>query len=271
MFAVGVWLLTGYALFSATGRLHQRYLEAFTPAVAVALGVALVALGARAHDPRAIGALLGVLALTLVEVALVTGTGSILHAGEFAALLGGATVAAGAGLAALGHRRSGAWPWWWTSGVLTLGAAATVFAYPLARDVRLIRDHFSDEAPASLFSPSTITHLSRYLRAHQQGARYEFAAAAPTIAAPLITRDVRPILLLTTNEARPLVTLGRLQADIASGQVRFVLTRGTCPHPRNRKLPACSAAVRWVQAHGTDVTGQLGISQSSGVLYAFGR
>jgi 4-amino-4-deoxy-L-arabinose transferase-like glycosyltransferase len=52
--AIGVflWLLTGLVLFSAMARLHPRYVESFTPAVAAmfGIGVALVAgLGSRAR------------------------------------------------------------------------------------------------------------------------------------------------------------------------------------------------------------------------------
>ena len=45
---VATWLLTGYALFSAMGRLQVRYLEAMTPAVAAAAGVGLAALATAA-------------------------------------------------------------------------------------------------------------------------------------------------------------------------------------------------------------------------------
>ena len=36
-----LWLLTGIALFSDMSRLHPRYTEAFTPAVAATLGIGL--------------------------------------------------------------------------------------------------------------------------------------------------------------------------------------------------------------------------------------
>ena len=39
---IGVWLLCGYAFFSLQGRPRVRYLEAFTPSVAGALGIGLV-------------------------------------------------------------------------------------------------------------------------------------------------------------------------------------------------------------------------------------
>jgi hypothetical protein len=155
-------------------------------------------------------------------------------------------------------------------GLITAAVAAAVLVFPLARDVRLIRDHSSDEAASPPFSPAVATRLSSYLRAHQDGARYEFAAAAPSIAAPLLIRDVRPVLLLTTNEARPLVTLSTLQASAAAGQVRYVLTRGSCPRPRNHRLPACSPAIEWVRAHGTDVTAALHAHGTRGLLYALG-
>jgi hypothetical protein len=73
--------------------------------------------------------------------------------------------------------------------------------------------------------------------------------------------------LLTTVDARPLVTLADLRSKIARGQVSYVLTHGRCPHPPYHLLPACSAAVRWVQTHGTDVTGALHVSPTTGLLY----
>src|SRR5207248_4766188 len=36
---LGVWMLTGIVLFSYMERLHPRYVEAFTPAVAAMLGI----------------------------------------------------------------------------------------------------------------------------------------------------------------------------------------------------------------------------------------
>ena len=266
--AVAVWLLTGLVLFSAAGRLHQRYLEAFTPAVAIAVGVGVTALGRRARERRALAALLAALGATVLEVVAVTGTGSIQHAGEAGAILLALAVAV-PGAALLARRRPpDGWPWWWLPGLVTCGVAAAVLVFPLARDVRLIRDHTSDEAATPPFSPVIANQLSRFLRAHQGTARYEAAVAAPSLAAPLIIRDVRPVALLTTVNGRPLVGLSKLKADVAAGQVRYVLTRGTCPRPRNHRLPACSAAVQWVLAHGRDVTAQLHVGVQSGLLYA---
>ncbi|HEY8303470.1 MAG TPA: glycosyltransferase family 39 protein, partial [Solirubrobacteraceae bacterium] len=64
---VFVWLLTGIALFSAMARLHPRYVESFTPAVAAmyGIGVALVAGGGRRVRWLAV-ALTALLAIPLV-------------------------------------------------------------------------------------------------------------------------------------------------------------------------------------------------------------
>jgi hypothetical protein len=64
---VFVWLVTGLVLFSAMARLHPRYVESFTPAVAAmfGIGVALVA-GARGPMRWLALALTALLALPLV-------------------------------------------------------------------------------------------------------------------------------------------------------------------------------------------------------------
>ena len=62
-----VWLATAYVLFSFTGHLQPRYLEAMSPAVAAVLGIATAYLLARAAGtPRLRLALLAVLSLALL-------------------------------------------------------------------------------------------------------------------------------------------------------------------------------------------------------------
>jgi hypothetical protein len=140
-------------------------------------------------------------------------------------------------------------------------------SFPLGRDIQLIRDHSGVQAASPQLNASLVAALSSYLRAHQGKARYEFAASAPSLASPLVVRDGRPILLLTTVDARPLVTLARLRSRIDAGEVSYVVMRGRCPRPPYHVLPACSAAVRWVQAHGTDVTRDLQVATGAGLLY----
>jgi 4-amino-4-deoxy-L-arabinose transferase-like glycosyltransferase len=208
--ALALWLLTGYLLFSFGSRLHPRYLEAFTPAVAAALGAGLAS-----------------------------------------------------SWFALRERRS------YRAATLVAVLGLVVFVVPLARDARLIHAHASDQALAPAFKAPLVSRVSAYLRAHQGAAHYEFAAAAPTLAAPVIVRDVRPILLLEGFNARTLVTIAQLRHYVDSGQVRYVLSRGFCPRPPNSQLPACSPLIAWVRAHGVDVTPQLhDPTQRAGLLYA---
>jgi 4-amino-4-deoxy-L-arabinose transferase-like glycosyltransferase len=265
---LGVWLLTGLVLFSFAGRVHPRYLEAFTPAVAATLGVSVYVLARRARDPFIAYVLLAGLAVSLLEAAAVTGHGTLVRAGLAVGVL---VAGLATGLLVLGARaagRTGSWPRWSGPGVLTVAVVGSVLCFPLARDVSLIRDHSGVQAASPQLKAPVVAALSRYLGAHRGGARYEFAASAPSFAAPLIVRDARPILLLTTVDARPLVTLTQLRSRIGAGQVSYVLMRGRCPHPPYHILPACSAAVRWVQAHGTDVTGDLGLQPAAtGLLF----
>jgi 4-amino-4-deoxy-L-arabinose transferase-like glycosyltransferase len=259
--ALGAWLLIGTLLFSFAGRVHPRYLEAFTPAVAATLGVSVCALARRAREPSVACLLAGGLGLCLVEAAVVAGRGTLLRAGLGAGLI------LGAGAAILLVRGARNPARWWGPTAVALAVVAALLAFPLARDAQLIRGHSGVEAASPELKAPLVAALSSYLRAHQGRAPYEFAASAPSLASPLVVRDARPILLLTTVDARPLVTLAGLRARIDAGQVSYVLMRGRCPHPPYHVLPACSAAVRWVQAHGTDVTRDLHVASKAGLLY----
>ncbi|MGI8557360.1 MAG: glycosyltransferase family 39 protein [Solirubrobacteraceae bacterium] len=255
-----VWLLSGLVLFSLAGRVHPRYLEAFTPAVAATLGVSICAL---ARERRGALLLLAGLVASVLEASLVTGQGTLVRGGLVIGVLAGLATA---GLL-LFSRRAAATRW--PVHALSVGALVSLLAFPLARDVRLIRDHSGVQAASPLVKGKLVAALSTFLRAHQGSAKFEFAASAPSLASPLLVRDVRPILLLTTVDGRPLESLSRLRADAAAGKVSYVITRGRCPHPPYRLLPACAEAVKWVVAHAEDVTAQLGVpGTSTGLLYA---
>jgi 4-amino-4-deoxy-L-arabinose transferase-like glycosyltransferase len=274
VFGVGVWVFTGMILFSFSGRVHPRYLEAFTPAVAVLLGLSVSVVASRVRDLTSLYLLAGGLGLAVLEAFAAAGPGGLVRAGVGVGLLAGL---AGCGLAYRELRRGagaaeppGGRRWSRSASVVVFSVVA-VLAFPLARDVGLIRDHSGVQAASPEFAPRLATDLSAYLRAHQGTARYEFAATAPSIAAPLIIKDERPILLLTTVDARPLVTLAGLRAAIAAHAVSYVVMHGRCPHPPYHLLAACSAAAEWVQANGQDVTAQLGDrSTKAGVLFRVG-
>jgi hypothetical protein len=107
--------------------------------------------------------------------------------------------------------------------------------------------------------------LSAYLRAHQDGARYEVAAESATSIGSLIVQDARPVLVLTTYDARVFTTVAHLRRLIAQGQVRYAFLNTFCAHASTINA-ACSAPVMWVRAHGTDVSLKAGLRQG-GLLY----
>ena len=66
-------------LFSFTARVQPRYLEAFTPAVAIALGCGVVALVRRARDLFGVYVLLATFAIAMLEGAAETASGKHGH------------------------------------------------------------------------------------------------------------------------------------------------------------------------------------------------
>jgi len=263
---LALWLLVGFVLFSASSRTHPRYLEAFTPAVATTLGVAFVVLARRARRSRGWSYALPLLLLGCV-VESAAGSGDIGRAGLYAGVLLAVALAVAAAIL-LG--RAGmplpVSPQAFASALLA-GVLALVM---LNDDLRIIRHNSTVQAAEVTLSPSLISALSDFLRTHDGGAHYEAAFSAPTLAAPIIARDARPVLLLTSLKARPLTTLAQLRRQAAAGRVRYVFTEGVCPGARYTDLPACSRASEWVRAHARDVTNQLHLSTKHGLLYDIG-
>jgi hypothetical protein len=109
--------------------------------------------------------------------------------------------------------------------------------------------------------PGQAEALSAYLRAHRRGARYEVAVGGATQAASLIVRDGAPVLVLTSFDARPLVSVPRLAGLVADGSVGFALLGGGCGPRTSRKLAACSSAAFWIRAHARDVSREAGLDR----------
>jgi 4-amino-4-deoxy-L-arabinose transferase-like glycosyltransferase len=242
---LAVWLLVGVVVFSAMGRLHPRYLEAFTPAVAATIGVSLAWLTGRARRDAAARIALGVAvvlaALLAPRVAVLT-TPGIATVALLAAVLA-ATLAVAAGRLRLGR-----------GGSLALAAVAgvAVLAVPAASAVHLVRVASSSSGRPGYAPPHQVAALSRYLKAHQGTARYETASTTVSKAGPLIVRDARPVLMLTSLYDRPLLTAGQLQRLVARGDVKYVLLgRATC---RGRRAATCKPVNAWARAHATDVS-----------------
>ncbi len=143
VFALGIWLFTGIILFSFSGRVHPRYLEAFTPAVAATVGVSLSILAGRVRDRSSLYLLAGGLAAALLETLVAVGPGSLVRAGVAFGLLIGLI---GCGLAYLeirGRSGSAAGPGdgpdagrrWSRPAVIVAFALVAVLSFPIARDV----------------------------------------------------------------------------------------------------------------------------------------
>ncbi len=249
-----LWLLTGIALFSAMARLHPRYVDGFTPAVAAMLGIG-GAWASRRGRWRTTVLVVTLLIVVIYAERLLYGT----RVAWWVTLLAALAAVACAGLARLpaaARVRRYLMP----AGVLALTMTA-ILAVPLGADVTAINDGVSDAGYVGAL-PSEEQHLvSAYLRAHQDGAKYEVAAESATQIGSLIVQDARPIVVLTTYNARVFTTVAELERLIARGQVRYAFLNTFCA-PQGASLnAACSAPARWVRAHGTDVSRQAGLHE----------
>jgi 4-amino-4-deoxy-L-arabinose transferase-like glycosyltransferase len=263
--AIGVWLVVGTLLFNHMTNLRVRYLEAFTPAVAVALGAGAALLAGSAARGRATAAAALAAGLVAVPVALhrlttppTHGPGSLAIAAGAAAAALALTVALGVRFVPSGRRLASLAP-------LPIAALALVslLANPVSTSARLVRQHASDAGTGSPLPAYKIDLVQRFLLAHRGSTKYEFGAAAPAKAAPLIARDAQPALVLTSYRGHDVVTPAQVKAAVLAGQVRWFLMDHAC----SPSTPAgCAPSVQWVAAHGRDVTRAAGIQQGRGTL-----
>jgi 4-amino-4-deoxy-L-arabinose transferase-like glycosyltransferase len=258
---IGIWVLTGIALFSAQVRLHPRYVESFVPAVAALLGIG--AAWAASPEGRARAAVLSGALIVIVAYGerLLYGTPLAWWLTLLVAL-GAIACAALARLVGISQRlRSALAP----AGALSLCLIA-VLAIPFSADVTAIRTHVSYAGYVGALPHEEQRLVSAYLRAHQDGARYEVAAESATGIGSLVVQDARPIVVLTSYNARVFTGVAELQRLIAEGKVRYAFLNSTCTRRGAGINPACSAPARWVRAHGTDVSRQAGLKRR-GVLW----
>jgi 4-amino-4-deoxy-L-arabinose transferase-like glycosyltransferase len=255
---LAMWMLTGLVLFSHMARLHPRYAEGFTPAVAALVGIGL----AWAASPRG---RLSLAALAVAMVAAVVYAERLLYGTPFVwwVALAGALGAVGLALAARRASEGAAGPL--SGGALALALVA-VLAVGLKADLTAIRDKVSDAGFVGQLPGDEQRPLSSYLRANQRGARYEVAAESATQIGSLIVQDARPILVLTTYNARVFTTVANLKRLIASGQVRYAFLNTFCGSKASSVNAACAAPVKWIRANGTDVSRKAGLPRA-GVLW----
>jgi hypothetical protein len=255
---VGLWLAIGFVLFNHMTNLRVRYLDAFTPAVAVALGAGAGLLAARSARGRvaaaaalAVGLVASPLALHALSKPPASGPGPL-------AIAAGAAAVALALVASLVPRARQL--------PLALPVAAlamvSLLAHPVSTSAQLVRQHATDDSSNSPLPPPKEAALERFLQA-QPPTHYEVGAAAPAKAETLIAHDGRPVLMLTSYKGRPAITVAKLRADVLAGQVRWFLMDHRC----TPSTPAgCAAPVQWVTKYGRDATRLAGIP-GRGVLF----
>ena len=249
-----LWLFVGILLFSDMGRLHPRYTEGFTPAVAATLGIGVAWATERHSLARLLALSVTLLAVAIYAERLLFGTTAVWWIAAIGAI--GALV-----LAWIGRPQGEALH----TGALAL-ALISLLAIPLWSSLRVVHENVSDTNRLGVLHPGELQPLSAYLRAHQGSAYYEAAFDSGTKMGELVVQDARPILVLTTLNGRVFTSVARLRALIAAGKVHYAFIDGVCgPHspPTNSD---CSAPARWVVAHGTDVSKAAGMPRA-GMLW----
>jgi len=269
---LSLWVLTGIVLFSHMARLHPRYVEGMAPAVAAMLGIGVAWAGSGRSRARLVA--LGVaLASTVYYVERLlygrTGVWWIVVAAAFGAIAFALLARVVGPQGARGRpdgQAQGAAQAALLAGATIAMASLAVFVLPLSVDVTAIRNHVTDAGYVGAL-PSEEQHLvSAYLRTHQGRARYEVAAESATQIGSLIVQDARPIVILTSYNARVFTSVQKLERLIAKGEVRYAFLNTRCGRHASPVNAACSPPALWVRAHGTDVSRQAGLSRA-GVLW----
>ena len=184
--------MIGFVLYTVMARLHPRYTEGFTPAVAAAAGIG-AAWALRDGLWQRIAAIAGALALVLYGRDLLDGASTTL-----ADQRRGGLVAAVAAALPNGRVRTG---------LLAAGLAVAGLGLPATIDRSLIRNHEYDNGRTGAMAPSEVREIGAYIGAHRRHARYEFAAADPSEVGALIVAERQPILSLTSYDAHELLPI----------------------------------------------------------------
>jgi 4-amino-4-deoxy-L-arabinose transferase-like glycosyltransferase len=257
-----LWLAIGIALFSDLARLHPRYTEAFTPAVAGTLGIGVAWATERRTRWRLAALTATLLIVTVYAESLLFGASTvwwITAAGAAGALacawIGRPSAATPApGQFSDSRTAHGRWPAGANAAATLALALVCLLAIPLSATLRGVRENVSDTNRLGALHAGELQPLSAYLRAHQGSAYYEAAFDSGTKMGELVVRDARPILVLSTLEGRVFTSVARLRALIATGAVRYAFLDTLCG-PRSPSTDAdCTAPARWIQEHGTDVS-----------------
>jgi 4-amino-4-deoxy-L-arabinose transferase-like glycosyltransferase len=257
--AVGliVWMATGIALFSHMARLHPRYVESFVPAVAALLGIGVAWAASATGRARLIALIVALVATVYYVERLLYGRPGV----WWITLAGALGALAFAALARVSPRAPGTAAARLLSGATIAMTLLAVLALPLSADLTAIRNRVGDAGYVGALPGTEQRLLSAYLRAHQGGARYEMAAESATQIGSLIVQDARPVVILTTYEARVFTGVAKLERLIAKGEVRYAFLNTYCGRTAANVNAACSAPAKWIRAHGTDVSRQAGLTR----------
>jgi 4-amino-4-deoxy-L-arabinose transferase-like glycosyltransferase len=251
-----VWMFTGIALFSVMTRLHPRYVEAFTPVVAALLGIgAAWATGAKGRA-RLFTLLVCLVVLTIYSEHLLfspSGIWLIVLASALGAITLATLVRVIKSSSALSYALAGT-----VAFAMTMTA---VLAIPLRSSIEAIQTKTSDAGNVGALRNGEQKLISAYLLAHQGNARYEVAADSATKVSSLIVADARPVVVLTTYNARTLTTVAKLKQLIARGELRYAFLDSLCGSHTPSTNAACSPPALWIRAHATDVSRQAGLSR----------
>ncbi len=267
---LGIWLVTGFVLFQRMHGLRARYLEAFTPAVAAALGIGVGVLSmrsARGRLPGAAGLAAGLAASPLLLWRLTSASQARPPGWAVAAAVAAAalalTLALASRIAPIARTR---WLAPLAAAPIAALALTSLLAAPAAYSARLVRAHASDAGGGKPAGPAVLAAFLRFLPAHRAGTRFEYGAVNPHKASGLIVRDGQPALILTSYHGHQVVSPRQLRRFVLAGDVRYFVMDNRCLRPRH----GCPPAVRWVVEHGRSVSRQAGVPRP-GVLYEVTR
>jgi 4-amino-4-deoxy-L-arabinose transferase-like glycosyltransferase len=224
-------------LFSAVRDLQPRYLEAVTPAIAAAIGIAGAGLVRRA-DRRGTALLLGLALGGSIAFALTVGSvpDAALSVCVIAGGLAGILLLAGALRAPTGRLRRG-----WLAG-LGVACAATILAPPVGVSIDLV-----DANATAAGMMGSGAEFAPYLHAHRHGAYYEVASSSVYGVATLVVEDAQPVLVLNDFHG-PLVSLAKLQQLVELRAVRHIIISRPCVTGTH-----CPDTTQWSLKHAREV------------------
>jgi 4-amino-4-deoxy-L-arabinose transferase-like glycosyltransferase len=250
--SLGLWVLSGVALFSAMTAFHPRYFETISPAVAGLLGGGLCVLVLRAGRPGRVLAALVAVASGIYAEHIAVSVGPVAHY-ELAGCIAAALL-----LVALAVKPS---PSEVALGAAAALAVAAVLAVPASASLNVVHTRTFDAERSGAMPPGWPALINRYLQRHRDGTRYSFASIAPGKAAPLIAAKPQPVLMLTSYRSQPLISVRQLARLVRRGEVRYFLIGRRCTSTLTRATAACPATARWAMAHSTNVTPRIGIGR----------